>query len=60
MNTRIKLVSGPVGEGRSKSIAQFPKTSPGSIIACETPVEVFLSQASWNMRLPLEAHKEEK
>lgn len=41
MNNSIKVMSGPVGEGRSKSIAEFLKASPASLIKVEKPVEIF-------------------
>lgn len=51
MNTSIKVISGPVGEGRTKSSAQFPKTSADSILKCEKPAEIFLSQATFQINL---------
>ena len=51
MNTPINVISGAVGEGLSNSTAEFLKASPDSLIKCETPTEIFFSQATWNMKL---------
>ena len=49
MNAPIMVISGPVTKGRSKSISEFLKTSPESILKCEMPAEIIVSQASWRI-----------
>ncbi len=41
MNTSIKVISGPVGKGQSKKIAEFLKCSPDQIMRIETPPDIF-------------------